>query len=307
MQIRKFIITFLIIILSCFHLSAAAENNYADIDINIDYINETIKLSGKSGNGVVKYMYSPNVSVGAEGLTQKQTSEKWYPIYGDEIDISKYIPKNDKTGGFIFAFRDADEIASSDGIYQSRKTSSIIKGRPSISPADFKASIIYNPKTERIEIDKSLGDYDYQVGIGGWIKSNTAPFIDASSQYNPLGGIFIIRASAVKDKSFASNEYKVKIPRASAVPNVKLNEKTGKLTGTQTNLQWSASENGVFVNFKDKTGNLDIFKETINSFKIEKDASGNDCIVVYIRVNSTDKMPTSPLKKLLINKSLITN
>jgi hypothetical protein len=287
-----------------FNLNAAAVNNYSDIIINIDYINETIKLSGKDGSGAVKYMYSPNVSAGAEAMPKRQAAEKWYPIYGDEIDISKYIPDNDKNGGFIFAFRDADEIAGADGIYKSRKTSVIIKGRPSVSSADFKNYINYNSRTERIEI-KSLGAYDYQVGIGSWSLNNNAPFIDASSKYNPLGGIFTIRASAVPGKSFASNEYKLKIPKAPPVPNIKINEKSGRLTGVQTSMQWSASENGPFANFRDRSGSTDIFKENIDAFELEKDASGNDCIAVYIRVASTDKTPTSPLQKLLVDKALL--
>ena len=304
MRIKRLIILFLIIIIfPGLSLNAAANNEHAEIIIEIDYVDEVIRLSGKSGNNPVKYMYSPNVSAGAEGATRRQASERWYPVYGSEVDISRFIPRNDRGSGFIFAFRDADEIAGADGVFKSRRTTTIIRGRPSVSTADFRAAIIYNPRTERIEIGNSLGAYDYQFGISPWILDNTEPFIDASSKYNPLGGTFTIRASAVPGRSFASNEYTQRIPRAPAVPRVRLNERTGRLTGVQTTLQWSSSVNGPFISFRDRTGSLNIFKDNISAFATEQDASGNDCIAVYIRVASTDRLPSSPLQKLLISKS----
>ncbi|MCL2098894.1 MAG: hypothetical protein FWH24_00470 [Oscillospiraceae bacterium] len=306
MRIKISIVLLLIALMfPCINLNAAAAPGYAELQIEIDYINETIKLSGKSGSSAVKYMYSPLVSAAAEGAPKKQALEKWYPVYGDEINISKFIPKNDKNNGFVFAFRDADEIAGSDGLFKSRKTTTIIRGRPNVSSADFKNAIAYNPKTERIEIKESFGAYDYQVGLGSWIINNTSGFIPAASRYNPLGEVFVLRASAVPGSSFASNEFRLKIPRAPAAPKIRLNEKTGRLAGVQTNIQWSPSPNGQFVNFKDKTGSLSVFKDNINAFATEKDAAGNDCIAVYIRVAATDRLPTSPLQKLLIRKSLI--
>jgi len=49
---------------------------------------------------------------------------------------------------------------------------------------------------------------------------------------------------------------------------------------------------------------LDTFRSSISSFAVEQNASGNNCIAVYIRVAATDRLPTSPLQKLLIDISL---
>ena len=300
----------IMMILPCFSLSIFADeiqdepDAKTELEIKIDYVNELILINGKPGDDIVKYMYSPNVSAGAEAVTRKQAAEKWYPVYGDRIDISQIIPKNNKSAAFIYAFRDADDIAGPDGIFSSRRTSEIIRGRPILSAGEFKSAVNYNPRTERIEISPSLGAYDYQVGLGVWILNNTQPFIDVSSRYNPLGGTVVIRVSAVEDQSFASNEYRIRIPKAPNAPRVRLNQRTGRLTGVQTSMQWSASPNGSFVNFKDRTGNLSVFKDNIKDFEIEKDASGTDCVVLYIRSAATNRLPTSPLQKLLISKAL---
>ena len=306
MRIKRFVVLFLIIILPALNLNALAKNNdNPEIIIEIDYAREVIKLSGKTGGGAVKYMYSPNVSAGAEGAPRRQAAEKWFPVYGDEVDISRFIPRNDRNAGFIFAFRDADEAAGSDGTYKSRRTTTIIRGRPVLSAGDFRSAVSYNPRTERIEINGSLGAYDYRAGIGNWLLNNNAPFIDASSRYNPLGGTFEIRVSAVEGQSFASNEFRLKIPKPPGIPKVRINDRTGKLTGVNTNMQWSASVSGPFVNFKDRAGNLNIFRDNISSFSFEQDASGKDCIIVYIRTAATDRLPTSPPQKLLIDRTLL--
>jgi len=224
----------MIIMLVLAGITAAA--NFAEVSIEIDYVNEVIRLSGKTG-GAVRYMYSPNVSVTSEADLSRQASERWFPIYGDAINISGFIP-NGRNNGFIFAFRDADEIAA-DGVFTSRRATEVIRGRPVISSSEFRALVSYSPRTERIYIDSAFGAFDYQVGNGVWILNNTKPFIDASSRFNPLGGVFTIRASAVQGRSFASNEHRVRIPRAPSAPNVRLNARTGRLAGVRTTMQWS--------------------------------------------------------------------
>lgn len=301
---RIFILLLTIIILTSLSINAAANTGFAEIIIEIDYVAEVIRLSGKEGGGFVRYMYSPNVSAGAEANPRRQASERWFPIYGDEIDISQFIP-NGRNNGFLFAFRDADEIAGDNGVFTSRRTTTVIRGRPIMSSADFRSFITYNPRTERIYIDPEFGPYDFQVGIGKWILNNTAPFIEASSRHNPMGGVFTIRASAVPGRSFASNEYRLRIPRAPNAPNIRVNERTGRLSGIRTTMQWSVSPTGPFVNFRDRTGNLDALGLHRHAFMTAQDENGNDCVIIYIRLAATDRLPSSPAQKLLINKALL--
>jgi hypothetical protein len=49
-----------------------------------------------------------------------------------------------------------------------------------------------------------------------------------------------------------------------------------------------------------------MFAEGIESFAAEKNAAGADCIVIYTRVAPSDRAPSSPLQKLLIERSRIT-
>jgi hypothetical protein len=250
-------------------------------------------------------MYSPNASVGSNSAALSK--EKWYPVYGDEISITRYIPKSDRGTGIVFAFRDADELPGADGTYKSRRTSQIIKSRPVFSSADFKSAIAYNPKTERITIDTNvLSSYDYQSELGLWVRDNTGSYIDASAKYNPLGGTFSIRKSAVEGSSFASNEYKLKIPKAPASPRIKVNEKTNRMTGIQNAFQWSADETSGYAAFTGKNGSLIMFKEAgIENFETVQDASGKDFIVVYIKKVATDRVPSSLVQRLLISKAAV--
>jgi hypothetical protein len=241
----------------------------------------------------------------------RQASERWFPIYGDAINISGFIP-NGRNNGFIFAFRDADEIAA-DGVFSSRRATEVIRGRPVISSAEFRSLVSYSPRTERIYIDSAFGAFDYQVGNGVWILNNTKPFIDASSRFNPLGGVFTIRASAVQGRSFASNEHRMRIPRAPSAPNVRLNARTGRLAGVRTTMQWSHSPTGPFTSFTDRSGSLDSFRDFRrlrtgagrSSFAVLRDADGNDYIAVYVRVAATDRLPPSPVQRVLVNTALL--
>ena len=300
MRFRKLIALAMAVIMLA-GTGAAASN--AEIGIYIDYVNESIRLSGINRGGTVRYMYSPNVSAGAERATRRQAAERWFPLYGDEINISQFIPDGDRNG-FIFAFRDADDVAGSDGAFRSRRTSTIIRGRPIISNAEFRSAVRYNPRTERIEIDRAFGRYDYQVGLGMWLLNNSAPFIEASSRHNPLGGVFMIRASAVAGERFASNEFRVRVPRAPAAPRVRFNERTGRLAGVQANMQWSASVTGRFTNFEDRSGNIDAFRSQLGAFRTERDADGNESLIIYVRLAATDRHPSSLPQRLLLDRSL---
>lgn len=303
---------------------AAPTNSYANISVFIDYENETITLSGNDSTKDVKYMYSPNAT--ATTLARKLAAEKWYPIYGDVLNISRFIPKNE-TSEILFAFRDADELPNSDGTYSSRilsnKNGKSINGRPNISQNVFKSSARYDSLSETIKISGDLlSGYDYRIGDGNWITNKTNSSINVSSKYNSLGGTVIIRKSAVAGSSFASNEYKAKIPKAPNRPNVRVNDKSQRLVGiiTGTNgYAWSSSENGQYILFKDRILDLSDFEkemgQPLSSFEQEsnivKPGESNivnakeDYIILYIKILANEKRPSSPVQKLYIEKSLI--
>ncbi|MCL2773982.1 MAG: hypothetical protein FWD71_11595 [Oscillospiraceae bacterium] len=297
--------------------------NYAKISVSIDYADETITLSGKPDGGpAVKYMYSPNAT--ASTVAKKLAAEKWYPVYGNTISITPYIPKS-ASGEILFAFRDADEFPSIDGTYSSRVLSMPITSRPNISPTDFKNSVKYDPQSETIRISGDLlSVYDYQIGSfgeGRWITGNTDYSIDVSSKYNAMGGTVTIRKSAT-DSSFVSNEYKLRIPAAPSIPKVKVNESTKKIIGiiTGTNAYaWSMSENGTYTQFTSRVIDLTDFENqmgtSIGQFSEESNmptlGSANsingmdDYIIIYIKVLATGNKPSSPVEKLYVKKSLI--
>jgi len=317
------------IILSCFTLLPAGVSyaspltGYANISVYIDYLNETIVLSGKDTDDPVKYMYSPNAT--ATTLAKKLAAEKWYPIYGDTINISQFIPKNESVE-ILFAFRDADELPNSDGIYSSRvlsnKKGQFIKGRPNITQTTFRNSVRYDPQSETIRISGDLlSGYDYQVGNGNWIADNKNTSIDVSSKYNALGGTLAIRKSA-GNMSFVSNEYKIKIPKAPNTPKVRVNESTCKIIGivTGNNGQaWSLTEDGTYTLFNERTVDLAEFEKqmgkSLSEFEEESTelTSGEannvnikeDYVILYIKVPATEKRPSSPVQKLYIKKTLI--
>lgn len=280
----------------------------------INYAEETITLSGGSGDGTVRYMYSPNANkeLTAANYTnagaKKLAAEKWYPVYGNSIDISKLIPKADSV---VFAFRDAGQLPNSDGVYSSRIISAEIPARPKIAPAEFKKNAVYmtsapEASAEVIKITgELLAGYEYRVGISSWVDGGDGQFIDVNSKYNPLGGTVAIRKKAT-ESSFASAEYKIKIPKAPAAPKLKINN--NKIIGIKTNVhKWCASEDGEYNDFTYSSIDLKTFEQQMNinpsEFTTVRE-NDKDYIVIFIKIPATDKKPSSTVQRLLIEKSL---
>ena len=72
----------------------------SQFNVRLDYVNELIEITnvvvpgdipGELRNLPVQLMYTIDATV--VGNPKRQVAEKWYPIYGNVIDISKYIPK----------------------------------------------------------------------------------------------------------------------------------------------------------------------------------------------------------------------
>ncbi|MCL2096574.1 MAG: hypothetical protein FWH10_06690 [Oscillospiraceae bacterium] len=286
----------------------------ASINISVDYVGETIILSGlEESEKPVTYMYSPKVSEKLDPATAgsadrtRLAAEKWYPVYGNEIDISKLIPRS---GQIYIAFRDAGELPDIHGVYYSRRVSAAISSRPAL-PSNTKSHVKYSPSTESIVTGGIFGEdgaaYEYRVGISQWVRAAGAT-IDASSKYNSMGGVVSIR-SAATNSSFASAEYKVKIPKSPAPPKVRVNG--GRIIGINTkNHRWAAAENGPYYSFNFSSIILKNFPEQmkVNDTLTYAGAfaeprisiDGVEHIAMYIKIPATDKKPSSMAQRLWV-------
>jgi len=287
-----------------FSISASAE----PVRARINFSEETITVSGGTGNGVVRYMYSPNVNPNLNARNynnadaRRMAAEKWFPIYGDTIDISMFIPR---AGEVVFAFRDADELPNADGVYLSRETSEIIPARPNISQATLRNNARYetslNAPVERIRVSGELLEgYEYKVGISQWLPGEGA-FIDVDSRYNAAGGTIAIRKIAT-GSAFASGEFKMKLPRAPAAPKLRVNN--NRIIGIKMRSHmWSTTENGTYREFT--YSSIDLWNFAVqmgadqDSFATVRE-NDKDYIAIFVRVPATDRRPSSEVQRLLV-------
>lgn len=309
-----------IVIIAAFMLSlfpSAFTVSAADtFTLSVNYDLELLSASGAESNldsnkGKVIYMYSPGVSSTASG--KRQASEKWYPMYNNQIELKKFIP-NTSDRDYVIAVRLAAEIPDENGAYASRQTV-ILRGRPNISNSDFKNKVVYSPRLSMVLISsdlKNLG-YDYKVGECTWVLGMTDDlYIDPSVNF--LGGVVTVRQTAnYVTKTFSSNEFKVKIPAAASMPNIKVNEKTKKIIGIGKNQAWSTRGDGStdFTLISDKNISLDDIPRKFTALEnllqetITRNGVKTECYVIFFKTLADDKKPESPTQKLYIPKSLI--
>lgn len=294
--------------------SAAEEVKNEDIVISINYVTEQLIIGSSDytvANGAKPiYMYSPNVSL--TSTPKKQAAEKWYPVYGNTIDIQKYIPSTLEKE-CIFAVRLASELPGEDGTYKSRDIV-IIAGRPSVTGAELKRRVAYNPLSEKLEVDDYLSSmgYDFQIDLGGW-NYNMKQDLNVSSKYMPLGGVVTIRQSANQSAGiFASNSIKIKIPKAASVPSIKVTAEKERIIGIVKNTGWSAYEEGPYREFNDTTIEFNLFEAkvaSIDAFDVEvvttSDGKKVEYLIMYVKTLATEKKPSSPTKKLYIPIDLL--
>lgn len=310
-----------IVIVAAFMLSlfppvqVSASDDTFTLIVNYDL--EVLSASGAGStkndgkNAKVTFMYSPGVSSTASG--KKQASEKWYPMYNNEIELTTYIP-NTPAKDYVIAVRLASDVPDENGAYSSRQTV-ILKGRPNISNSDFKSKAVYSPKQNMILISSDLKNmgYDYKVGECTWVLGMTDDlYIDPAANF--LGGVVTIRQTANDvTNTFSSNVYKVKIPAAATMPNIKVNEKTKKIIGIGKNQAWSARGDGStnFTLITDKSISLsdipikftaldNLLPETITRNGVEI-----ECYVIFFKTLADEKKPESIVQKVYIPKSLI--
>ena len=282
-------------------------------NVQIDYINESIELRSARRTDTPVYMYSPNASITSDA--KKQAKEKWFPIVGNTLNISKYIPSKPGKESVI-AIRLSDDVQMEDGTYESREAF-IIPSRPNISASDLKRQVIYDAEIQRIRLTGDFvgQDYDYQLKGNDWYYKMRGE-LDVSPKYMPLGGVVTIRLSADESKkTFASVSIKIKIQKPMPAPNAKVNLKRSQITGVSNKCAWSFREYGEYTVFEKKTMEFEelaaelgeIAKNKLNGDKFYKLDEFESVIVdeveyikLYVKVMATVKKPASAVRMLLI-------
>ena len=172
------------------------------------------------------------------GKNQKKIAalrkEKWYPIYGGGLDISKIIPakaaKNIKKQYYI-AIRRSDDVFDTEEGYKSRITVPI---KPRYNERSLSKFIEYNAANEKIVLSANYPDgdslnivyrYDYFDAVSGLLTKDAArpgANIDVPGNVFYFGGyVYIASLPSLKDGYYGpevvfarSKEIKFKIPKA---------------------------------------------------------------------------------------------
>ncbi|GHU35386.1 hypothetical protein FACS1894105_04010 [Clostridia bacterium] len=278
---------------------------------NIDYEGERIIAAGYVYDAAnpVKYLYSPKVEKNAKNTS----GEQWYPLYGGELDISKFISK-DENNAVSFAFRRADDLGI-DGVYSTREVVTF-KGRERKSGEFFKTAFSYDSVNERINV-RTTEKYDYQVGYSGWILNNSASSIPVPSAVILSSTTIVVRISADTD-SFHTNEYKIKIPKTQAAPKIMVNTQTKKINGIKNEYVWDTEQNGDYKNDFDGLKSIPygilgrVLGDAVEDLTY-CDENGDTGVgsqyethfVLYVKATATAKKPASLVQKLVISKALL--
>ena len=219
----------------------------------IDYEQETLKIAIDISGGIYKfyefdqekgpeYMYC--LKAASDGASQ--ANEKWFPFMGSEMDISSFIPKSGSVP-YRLGIRLANDIEREEnGDYSaSNRRVVVIPPRRVLSKSE-RSDIIY--KNEQIMLSTPGAnkiDVYYQVGLSGWLKATISgnSGISFPSSIAPTGAVVQIKYAAVKSDGavshFGSAPVKIRVPKASSKPNIKLNSKKGAYTGFTTKMEYS--------------------------------------------------------------------
>ncbi|MCL2816259.1 MAG: hypothetical protein FWD23_16825, partial [Oscillospiraceae bacterium] len=228
-----------------------------EFDLVIDPDREVIMIeefqtvsSNKSANvytftGQPQYMYA--LRAVQDGSNHR--NERWLPVMGSEIDISKLIPRS---GEYRLAVRLVDAEMDDDGFYsEDDRQMRPLGTRQTLSTAD-RRSVSYN--NGMIKIAGGTQDVLYRVGgISQWStatlttdEENTDGIIVSPALF-PLGGTIEIRFKPAEDSNarFASPAFRIKIPKAGRAPRIRDNERRQILTGFTARMEWSAGPNEI--------------------------------------------------------------
>ena len=259
--------------------------------------------------------------------------EKWYPVYGGGIDISKVIParaaKNPRRQYYI-AIRRTDDVFDSVNGYASRI---IVMIKPRYSQRDLNKFIEYDAAGEKIVLSQDYPDgdsldivyrYDFFDDLSGRLTKDRS---EANANISVSGGLFYMGGNVnISSMPFTKNgqygpevvyarskEVKFKIPATPAMPAIRADLTAQILTSIKKDsLEWSLTgltgeNSGAWQPYGGSETSLP-FTEILQTFhglgENNTDQDGN--YAIYFRIKSVEKKsPASMPKKILIPAELV--
>lgn len=245
----------------------------------------------------------------------KPESASWFPIYGETLDIAKYIPtKSGKT--YVIGFILLADLQA--GKFENAKALTI----PARVVSPLKTKNKYDPKTG-LSLDVGA---EVKFDLGSWIDKEVVDELSELSGENgetinwfttaenfPFGAKGEIRMKADFDNhKAASSSLKFKIPAQPKAPKVtfdKIGEETVKvdgadktvdimgLKGAKSTMEISTSKNFLENEVIDGTDKMKAADLKASKLFTGGTASGvigeNNKATIYIRLKATDKKPYS--------------
>jgi hypothetical protein len=146
---------------------------------------------------------------------------KWYPVYGNTIDISKVIPKSSAVKYNIVLKDSKDTLTNVDNM-----TVVTINGRPEVKTIITKTTLAYDLASQTIKNTTSA-----KVAVSLGLDSTYSIVLDASTGVTAIGDVAVWKfpsgATAVaksvasqEDERFASANFKFKIPAQPKAPKI---------------------------------------------------------------------------------------
>jgi hypothetical protein len=209
-------------------------------------------------NGVhgVEFLYTLRAAADGAG----QAGERWLPVLGNTIDISRLVPRSGNTV-FRFAVRRADAEPEGGSFGEDDRNMIEIRARRTVATPDRRSIIVRDGLLTRGTVPNMAipGNVEvlYRIGIGQWSTSavtlgqiNDADVgISLLAQHNPMGGTAEVRFAAITDAAdpndnrFASVPFRVRIPRPMRAPRLRVNANRGTVTGINQRMEWSIDGN----------------------------------------------------------------
>lgn len=257
-------------------------------------------------------------------------NEKWYPIYGGGIDISKAIPAksfNNPKKQYYIAIRKSEDIFDTEEGYKTRITALI---KPRYNGKDLNKFIEYDAENEKIILSENYknGDYfdiiyrfDYFEKLSCTLSKNGSEpgmNIDLPRGLFSLGGnVYISSKPVLKENQYGSEvvfakskEIKFKIPKTPDLPAVRADFTDNKLVSLKKgSIEWSLTGDekpGSWYPYEKNETTLR-FNEIFETFfsSGEKNINENGDYTIYFRTKAVAKKnPASMPKKIIIPAEL---
>ena len=273
---------------------------------------EDLNIAQINNKDSVEFMYAlkatPESSLSGDKKIKTLLSEKWYPMYGDTVNISNLLQKSDKKAYYI-AIRRADDVFDSQSGYQSRQTVELKSRNPN---AQFKKQIKYDAEREMFVLASGEAEMAilYRMNYFTTLVEATMTAtegISVPAHIYPLGGVLYISSMPImKDNRVimaASKPVKISVPKRAKAPAVKLDlssKKIASLKKSSTEFSYDGRENWTTYN---GAANLELvnIREHFPNIRVTEE----DNYILYFRTKATAKTPASEAKKLVIPRSFV--